>query len=295
MPHGDEPVARARPARRCASSARPASPGTPSRTAGCPRSAEEARCPIINISGGTEVGACFLSPLPVDAAQAVLARRARRWAWRWTSSTPTASRSRRARSASWSARKPWPGDDRAASGAIPSATSRPTGRAGRRLGARRLGLDRRRRLLVPARPLDDTLNIAGKRIGPAEVESALVGHPAVAEACAIGVPHDVKGEVVWCFCVLQPGDEPTRRARPRRARDACRRELGKAFAPARGPLRRRRCPRRAAPRSCAAPCAPPRWARIPATSPRWRIRRWSSGCRRPASGSDRAQRYSPIG
>jgi len=54
---------------------------------------------------------------------------------------------------------------------------------------------------------DDTLKIAGKRVGPAEVESVLVGHPAVNEAAAIGVPHEVKGESVVCFAVLRPGHE----------------------------------------------------------------------------------------
>ncbi len=52
---------------------------------------------------------------------------------------------------------------------------------------------------------DDTLKIAGKRLGPAEVESALVGHPAVAEAGVIGTPHTIKGEAVVCFVVLRPG------------------------------------------------------------------------------------------
>ncbi|OGK77861.1 MAG: hypothetical protein A2X52_10155 [Candidatus Rokubacteria bacterium GWC2_70_16] len=56
---------------------------------------------------------------------------------------------------------------------------------------------------------DDTLKIAGKRVGPAEVESVLVGHPAVNEAAAVGVPHEVKGETVVCFCVLRPGFEPS--------------------------------------------------------------------------------------
>ena len=59
---------------------------------------------------------------------------------------------------------------------------------------------------------DDTLNIAGKRIGPAELESAAVGHPAVAEAAAIGVPHDVKGEVAWIFCVVDARHAGRRRA-----------------------------------------------------------------------------------
>lgn len=56
---------------------------------------------------------------------------------------------------------------------------------------------------------DDTLNIAGKRIGPAEIESAAVAHPAVAEAAAVGIPHEVKGEVAWVFCSLVPGREPS--------------------------------------------------------------------------------------
>ena len=61
---------------------------------------------------------------------------------------------------------------------------------------------------------DDTLKIAGKRVGPAEVESAAVSHPAVLEAAAIGVPHEIKGEVVVLLCVLRPGvaDDPQVRA-----------------------------------------------------------------------------------
>lgn len=56
---------------------------------------------------------------------------------------------------------------------------------------------------------DDTLKIAGKRVGPAEIESVLVGHPAVNEAAAVGVPHEIKGETVVCFAVLRPGHEPS--------------------------------------------------------------------------------------
>lgn len=54
---------------------------------------------------------------------------------------------------------------------------------------------------------DDTLKVAGKRVGPAEVESSLVGHAAVAEAGVIGVPHEVKGTVMVAFCVPVPGAE----------------------------------------------------------------------------------------
>jgi acetyl-CoA synthetase len=54
---------------------------------------------------------------------------------------------------------------------------------------------------------DDTIKIAGKRLGPAEVESVLVGHPAVNEAAAIGIADPLKGEALVCFCVLKPAYE----------------------------------------------------------------------------------------
>ncbi len=53
---------------------------------------------------------------------------------------------------------------------------------------------------------DDTIKIAGKRVGPAEVESVLVEHPAVIEAAAIGVPDELKGQALVCFCVLRSAD-----------------------------------------------------------------------------------------
>ncbi len=77
---------------------------------------------------------------------------------------------------------------------------------------------------------DDTIKVAGKRLGPAEVESALVAHEAVAEAAAIGVPDPVKGEALVVFVVLRPGvaDAPELRAAlTRRVVD----DLGKALAP----------------------------------------------------------------
>jgi acetyl-CoA synthetase len=79
---------------------------------------------------------------------------------------------------------------------------------------------------------DDTLKIAGKRLGPAEVESVLVGHPAVAEAGVIGVPHEVKGEAVVCFVVLRPGGAPSE---PLRAElgERVAQHMGKALKPER--------------------------------------------------------------
>jgi acetyl-CoA synthetase len=52
---------------------------------------------------------------------------------------------------------------------------------------------------------DDTIKIAGKRLGPAEVESVLTEHAAVVEAAAIGVPDATKGQALVCFCVLHSG------------------------------------------------------------------------------------------
>ncbi|MEK6221090.1 MAG: AMP-binding protein [Chloroflexota bacterium] len=51
---------------------------------------------------------------------------------------------------------------------------------------------------------DDTIKIAGKRLGPAEVESILVEHPAIIEAGAIGIPHEIKGSELVVFCILSP-------------------------------------------------------------------------------------------
>ena len=60
---------------------------------------------------------------------------------------------------------------------------------------------------------DDTINVAGKRVGPAEVEAILNAHDDVAESAAVGVPHDVKGSEIVTFAVLQPGAEPTEELR----------------------------------------------------------------------------------
>ncbi|MCS4197646.1 AMP-binding protein [Salinibacter ruber] len=56
---------------------------------------------------------------------------------------------------------------------------------------------------------DDTINVAGKRLGPAEIEALLNAHGAVAESAAIGVPHDVKGSEIVAFVVLEPDHDET--------------------------------------------------------------------------------------
>jgi acetyl-CoA synthetase len=77
---------------------------------------------------------------------------------------------------------------------------------------------------------DDTLKVAGKRVGPAEVEAAATAHPAVVEAAAIGVPHAIKGETIVVVCTLRRGetdDENLRASISRRVVD----DLGKTLKP----------------------------------------------------------------
>ena len=77
---------------------------------------------------------------------------------------------------------------------------------------------------------DDTIKVAGKRIGPAEIESVLVAHPAVSEAAAIGVPDELQGSAVVCFVVPAPGHSPgPDLARELRAKVAA--DLGRPLAP----------------------------------------------------------------
>jgi acetyl-CoA synthetase len=84
---------------------------------------------------------------------------------------------------------------------------------------------------------DDTIKIAGKRLGPAEVESILVAHPQVSEAAAVGVPDSIKGEALVCFCVLKQGAggdgdlASAQEALASELKNKVASELGKALAP----------------------------------------------------------------
>ena len=65
--------------------------------------------------------------------------------------------------------------------------------------------------------VDDVINVSGHRIGTAEVESALVAHPKVAEAAVVGAHHDIKGQGIYAYVTLNLGEEPS---------DALLKELG---------------------------------------------------------------------
>lgn len=186
------------------------------------------RCPVINISGGTEVGACFLSPHPVQPLTPM------------TLGGPALGmavdvfdehgRPVRGEVGELVCTKPWPGMTRG------------------------LYRDPERYIEVywsrwpdvwvhgdwasiedgqwylHGRS-DDTIKVAGKRLGPAEVESALVSHPAVVEAAAVGLPNEVKGEELWGYVVLAPGVEPTTELRAELVAVVAQ-HLGKSFTPA---------------------------------------------------------------
>ena len=188
------------------------------------------RAPIVNISGGTEVGACFLSTCITEPVKPVAL------------GFPALGmdmdvfdaegRPVRGEVGELVCKRPWPGMTRG----IWGDDERYLDSYWRRFpGVWTHGdwasIDEDGYWFLHGRS-DDTLNIAGKRIGPAELESAAVAHRAVAEAAAIGVPHDVKGEVAWIFCVLRPTDEPSP-ALNREIADTVAGELGKAFRPER--------------------------------------------------------------
>jgi acetyl-CoA synthetase len=78
--------------------------------------------------------------------------------------------------------------------------------------------------------VDDVMNVSGHRIGTAEVESALVAHPKVAEAAVVGCPHEVKGQGIYAYVTLKNGEEPTEQLRAELAQWV-RREIGPIATP----------------------------------------------------------------
>jgi acetyl-CoA synthetase len=190
----------------------------------------EGRAPIINLSGGTEVGACFLSPMPVMPLRScTLGGPALGMAI--DVAGPDGRHLPAGEVGELVCRKPWPSMTRGVWGDpqryLDSYWSRwPDVWAHGDWAS----VDEDGFWYLHGRS-DDTLNVAGKRIGPAEFESAAVSHAAVAEACAIGVPDEVKGEVAWVYCVLRPGIAATDELRAD-VRGQISAVLGKAFAPA---------------------------------------------------------------
>ncbi|MCS6936177.1 MAG: AMP-binding protein [Candidatus Bipolaricaulota bacterium] len=186
------------------------------------------RCPIINLSGGTEVGACFLSPLPITPLKpCALVGPALGME---IDVFDSEGKPLRGGVGELVCKKPWPGMTRG----IWKDPERYIQTYWSRwpnvwVHGDWASIDEDGLWYLHGRS-DDTIKIAGKRLGPAEIESILVGHPAVAESAAIGVPHELKGEAIWCYAVLRPGYEPSDALR-RELRERVIEALGKAFAP----------------------------------------------------------------
>jgi len=157
----------------------------------------EGKRPVINFSGGTEVGGAFLAPYPVEAISAC------------SLGGPSLGMdvdvfdpeggSLRGAVGELVCKQPWPamtrGVYRDPARYLESYWSMYDG-VWRHGDWARADEDGQWYLLGRS---DEALNVAGKRVGPAEVEGELLAHPAVAEAATIGVPDGTKGEAIWCF------------------------------------------------------------------------------------------------
>jgi acetyl-CoA synthetase len=187
------------------------------------------RCPIMNLSGGTEVGACFLGQSPVIPTKSC------------SLGTPSLGMAMdvfdaqghpvRGEVGELVCTKPWPSMTRG----FWNNRQRYLDTYWSRFDdvwvhGDWATVDDDGYWFLHGRS-DDTLNIAGKRIGPAEFESAAVNHPSVIECAAVGIPDSVKGTAVWCFCILKPGVEPSD-ALAKEIMTEITDELGKAFKPA---------------------------------------------------------------
>jgi len=78
--------------------------------------------------------------------------------------------------------------------------------------------------------VDDVINVAGHRMGTAEVESALVAHPKVSEAAVVGYPHDLKGQGIYCYVTLMSGEQGDDALKVE-LRDWVRKEIGPIASP----------------------------------------------------------------
>jgi acetyl-CoA synthetase len=191
------------------------------------------RVPVINFSGGTEVGGSFLAPYPVEPIRSC------------SLGGPSlgmdvdvvedTGRSVRGQVGELVCRQPWPSmtrgiwnDDERYLQAYWSHFP----------GIWTHGdfamVDGDGQWFILGRS-DDVMNVAGKRLAPAEVESVMITHPRVAEAAAVGVPDTVKGEAVWAFWVSR-GDDGNDETADQIATELAAlvgRELGKPFTPSR--------------------------------------------------------------
>jgi acetyl-CoA synthetase len=190
----------------------------------------EGRCPIVDTWWQTETGACLMSPLPgatplkpgscakplpgvkpqlVDADGAVLEG---------------------ATNGNLCLTDSWPGQMRTVYGDherfIATYFTTYPGKYFTGDGARR---DEDGYYWITGR-VDDVINVSGHRLGTAEIESALVEHPAVAEAAVVGYPHEIKGQGIYCYVTLKADVQATPALEPE-LRNLVRHEIGPFASP----------------------------------------------------------------
>lgn len=193
------------------------------------RVAGEGRVPIINVSGGTEIGTYLLGPYPVEPIK-VSSLGGPSLGMDMDVLSPSGESLReRGEVGELVCRQPWPGMTRG----IWNDPERYTATYWSMYeGIWRHGdwaqVDSDGQWFLLGRS-DDTINVAGKRLGPSEVESVLISHPAVSESAVVGVPDDTKGEAVWCFVVAPDASDDL----AAELSELVARELGRPFKPSR--------------------------------------------------------------
>lgn len=189
----------------------------------------DGRVPIVNISGGTEVGACFLSPFVVEPIK-VCSLGGPSLGMDVDVFDPEGNPIRGS-VGELVCKQPWPSMTR---GVLGDPERFQKSYWDTYPGIWRHGdwamIDEEGDWFLLGRS-DEAINVAGKRLGPAEVESILVADPRVMEAAAIGVPDETKGEAVWCFAVPAPG-ALAGDSLPAELAAAVADELGRPFKPA---------------------------------------------------------------
>ncbi|MBI2343993.1 MAG: AMP-binding protein [Deltaproteobacteria bacterium] len=188
------------------------------------------RCPVINISGGTEIVGCHLAPLPIHPLKAC------------TLQGPglgmdvdvfnEAGQSVRGEIGYLVCKQPAPSMTK---GFLNDRERYLETYFGKWPGVWNHGdwamVDDEGYWFLRGRA-DDTIKVAGKRVGPAEIEAVLIGHPDVAEAAAIGVPDEIKGEAIVCFVVLtNHAQQHPDRGLPRLLQSLVANALGKSMQP----------------------------------------------------------------
>jgi acetyl-CoA synthetase len=163
------------------------------------------RCPVINISGGTDIAGCFLAPLPILPLRAATLQST--GLGMAVDVFDDEGRSLRGEVGYLVCKKPAPSMTRSLWKNDAKYIETYWSKFPNVWNHGDWALHDADGFWYLLGRADDTLKIAGRRVGPGEIEAALIDHPAVSEAAAVGVPDPLKGTDVVCFVVLHPGNQ----------------------------------------------------------------------------------------